>query len=172
MNQIEQIPTLKGLKETLNLGIKHLQLKSLIALYYGYSENNYAEVINFDESGIMTVRPFTEDSIGPLRSMAYSAKEKGVFFFDGIIPSTMLYISTIQKTLVWKVPRSVRKINSRLDTFPAGEMTYPDMVFMIKESNLYAWAHEGDNLYMLCLPNYDNKTPMEPVFNMNIEPVE
>jgi hypothetical protein len=21
-------------------------------------------------------------------------------------------------------------------------------------------------------PNYDNKTPMEPVFNMNIEPVE
>lgn len=151
-----------ALKDTLEGADLSIKLHSLIVLYIMQNNDrlekypDYAESITFDDYNRMSIQPISEDAMRIIRNTGDMAKEKNQLFFGNQIPNGLLWVDTIEHTLLWSAASRKVKANSTLEGWE-GIIHWPEILFHYKNKELYAFAINGKNLHVLSIPHYENK---------------
>lgn len=159
-----KILTYGNLRNSLELRRKELRLDSLIALYNTDKyDDSYGEVIQFDGVRV-TIRPLTENIIDRVTASRLKAQQTNTLFLQGRIPASLIYLSHVDRTMIWKVAGGQREITSVKDIqhWKSGTALFPpELVFVYKDDTLFVYAYRKErgeeNLYLLDIPHSDNE---------------
>lgn len=128
---------------------------------YEWQKNYYLESHVIDKGKMLSGKPLTEDTLNDLVEF-FQERKKQNSNLKGIVPSNMIYCdwSAEKKVLVWYRTAEKRMMHFTENLhIPIGEAWQPDLLYVVKESELYVFAMKAylkDHKSRLCAPPYHN----------------